>query len=821
MRSLGLVLVSVLVTAFVAALAACTPTNGARLYQTQAKAPSLDAGAVSSLDHLGPTIVDKGVNFGVYSENAERIEILLFDNPESTQPTRQFPLERFGDVWNIYVEGIGVGQHYGFIAWGPNWVYDPKWVPGDIDGFKYDVDSSGNRFNPNKLLFDPYGKALHRDHDWSKGSIATGPKRSQSTYAAASKSVVVKSRYAWSDNEQSYRTRRMDENSPGHRWNDVIVYELHPKGFTASPASGVEHPGTFRGLGEKADYFKDLGITTIHVMPPFEKPLEGGYWGYNTASFFIAENTYAFRREQHETIDEFKWMVDELHKRDLELMLDVVDNHTGEGGFWRERVEFDFNPDPYLSGFELINFDPKEIVGLYSFRGFDNAAYYGLSEDQQSFWNNAGVGNQMRSNHRPFRRLIRDSLRYWVEEMHVDGFRFDLAPVMGEKDLNYTVWEDPKGTVLQEIADDPVLQKYNTRLVAEPWAAGGYDLGKSFNGPSANPFANGYGTRVGLFPAAQNKPGTAIGEWNGRYRDWWRSFWNYDDWKFSSQEVKDGGFFLTGSFDWYGWNDRRPYHSYNFVTVHDGFTMYDLLSYAEKQNGCGPLNPTCCSEPNSPWCEKTSGETNNRSRDWGAQAELVKRQLMRNLFVSLLVSHGTPLLYQGDEWMRTQLGNNNAWSTRADNDFNWMDWGIYQAQDHRHRMHDFVKQMIRFRKEHAYAFAPSTYGEAIFKWKGQNNTTDADWNSKKMMLHYDAPARGPELLVIFNGEASDAEFTLPPGGGWKRVIDTQSYWDQPDTLILQSKPGRRSNNVWLDAPELVSTPTYVVKARSVVVLEKR
>ena len=804
---------------FLILLLSCGPTNTAKLYKTTPKAPSMDAAAVQRLDFLGPTIVDQGVNFGVYSERAERIELLLFDNPESALPTRQFPMERFGDVWNIHIEGIGVGQHYGFIAWGPNWPYDPAWTPGTVVGFKADVDADGNRFNPNKLLWDPYSKAIHRDHDWGKGSLATGPARGASTWAAASKSIVVKSKYDWSENEATYRTRRMDENSPGHRWNDMILYEIHPKGFTASTASGVEHPGTFRGLGEKVAYFKELGVTAVHVMPPFEKPSEGGYWGYATLSFFIPENTYSFRKDQQEIIDEFKWMVDQFHQADIEVLLDVVYNHTGEGGFWRERLDFDFNPDNSIPT-GLVNIDPKEVVGLYNFRGFDNHAYYALSEDKQSYVNNTGVGNETRCNHTPFRRLIVDSLRYWADEMHVDGFRFDLAPVLGEQDLKYYVWQDPKNSVLQDIADDPVLQKYNTRLIAEPWAAGGYDLGLSFNGPNNNELSNGYGTRIGLFPASTNKPGTGWGEWNGRFRDWWRAFWNKDEFKLNSTEVKDGGFFLTGSSDWYRWNSRKPYHSINFVTVHDGFTMYDLFSYDMKQNRCGPLNPVCCTDPTSAWCEVVSGEDNNRSKNWND--DVIKRQLMRNLFVSMMISQGTPLLWSGDEWMRTQLGNNNAYSTKADNSYNWMDWGSWLPQDPRQRMHDFVRQIIAFRKSHQYAFAPLEYGGAApFSWKSAQNSDKTNWGDKQLMMHFYDPTKGPELAVLINGENSDVTFALPQGPGrkWKRVVDTQSYFDLPATLVTLNKPQKASSNIALTDGELITTTDYTAKARTVVILE--
>ena len=412
-------------------LLACEPGTGARLYHTEQKAPSLGAAEIEALDTLGPTLIDKGVNFSVYSERAERIELLLFDDPESNEPTRQFPMHRFGDVWNIHVEGIGLGQHYGYIAFGPNWTFDPAWYPGAIDGFKSDVDAEGNRFNPNKLLFDPYSKALHRDHDWSKGNLASGPRRTDVTYAAAAKSVVVQSKYTWSASEDSWRQKRQDANWVGHRWNDLIMYEVHAKGFTASTASAVTHPGTFLGVAEKADYLKALGINAVELMPVFEKPLDGGYWGYATLNFFAPELTYASRRQLHEVIDEFKAMVDALHQRGIEVILDVVYNHTGEGGFWRNKLQFDFSPDRSLDA-QVVNYDAKEVTGLYSYRGLDNAAWYALSDDKQSYINNTGVGNETRSAHRPMRRLILDSLRYWAEVLDVVGFRFDLAPSHGE-----------------------------------------------------------------------------------------------------------------------------------------------------------------------------------------------------------------------------------------------------------------------------------------------------------------------------------------------------------------------------------------------------
>ncbi|XXF80037.1 alpha-amylase family glycosyl hydrolase [Myxococcaceae bacterium GXIMD 01537] len=781
----------------------CAKDDYARLYHSEKRAPSYSVEDIESLKHMGPTFVDRGVNFAVYSENATRMELLLFDDPESERPSRTFELTRYGDVWSVYVEGIGRGHHYGFRAWGPNWEFDPAWVPGTIHGFKADVDAQGNRFNPNKLLTDPYARALHRDHDWSKGSTASGPARTEVTYAASAKSVLVQSTYVWSAEETRYREERMKgDGFAGHRWNDLIIYEVHPKGFTADAASGVRFPGTYRGIGEKADYLKDLGITAVELLPIHEKPLDGGYWGYQTINFFAPELSYASNPAPQFVIDEFKWMVEELHKRGIEVILDVVYNHTGEGGLWREKLEY----DDVTTGKPLANLDPTEVAGLYSFRGLDNASYYALNPGGRTYWNNTGVGNQTRPNHRPMRRLIMDSLRFYTEELHVDGFRFDLAPILGERDLDFNNWDDPRNTVLQDIVDDPVLTRYNTRIIAEPWSAGGH-----------------YCIPMGDFPNSRAQPGQGWYEWNGRFRDWWRSFINEgrslngnDGSLCGKPGTGDGAFLMYGSKEWYGKNGRRPYHSVNFITVHDGFTLYDLFSYNEKHNRCGPLNPICCEQPMSPFCDKVSGEDHNRSKNWGDEA--LKRQMMRNAFLSMMVSHGTPMILGGDEWMRTQLGNNNAYSTRSDNAFNWYQWGSWLRDDERHRMFDFVRQVIRLRKEHAYAFAPMDYEKgAPLAWKNEANTGEPDWGSRRMMVHYHDKSFGPELAVLINMEEGSVKFTLPGGRQWKRLVDTQSYFDSQAFLDANGKSSRLTANVMLDTPEAING-SYEVPSRSIVIL---
>ncbi|MFN7131026.1 MAG: alpha-amylase family glycosyl hydrolase, partial [Myxococcales bacterium] len=501
----------------------------------------------------------------------------------------------------------------------------------------------------------------------------------------------------------------------------------------------------------------------------------------------------------------------QLHQQGIEVWIDVVYNHTGEGGLWREKLQYDDagDFDPHTTT-KLVNLDPKEVVGLYSYRGLDNNAYYALSEDKQTYWNNTGVGNETRCNHKPMRKLILDSLRYYVEEFHIDGFRFDLAPVLGAKNGDPNTWDDPKNTVLQDIIDDPVIQENNVRIVAEPWALNG--------------------AFVGAFPSSLKRNGFGWGEWNGRFRDWWRAFINDDNWKLNSREGDgDGGFVMTASDRWYSHNGRKPYHSVNFITVHDGFTLYDVFTYPHRQNKCGPLNPVCCEQPLSAWCDRDSGEEHNRSRDWGADAngEAKKRQMMRNAFAALLFSHGMPMLYGGDEWMRTQLGNNNAYSTRADNPFNWFDWGSWQASDERHRMFDFVSKMTRLRKKHIYAFGPSEYGKgAPFAWKSPQNTDQVNWSGKALMKHYwdkNSNLDGYEIAILINMENHSIDFRLPEGRNWRRVVDTQDWFDKDPYLTDQKANRRESQNITLDheKAEAITTATYGVPSRTIVILEAK
>ncbi|MEQ1502599.1 MAG: alpha-amylase family glycosyl hydrolase [Myxococcota bacterium] len=797
----------------------CASSDYTRLYFTRDKAESLEWDAIGALDHLGPTVIDDGVNFGVFSANAERVELLLFDDPEQDRPTWQFPMTRYDDVWNLYVEGVGPGQHYGFVAWGPNWTYDEGFYPGSVIGFHSDVDEAGNRFNPNKLLIDPYAKVIHRDHDWSRGSAASGPHLDQPTYGAAAKGVVIDSTYAWQD--AAWRDARRSGDHPGHGPSDAIVYEVHVKGFSMSATSnqwGVEHFGTFRGLGEGADYLADLGITAVELLPIHEKPSDGGYWGYNNLSWFAPETTYSAAwqdgGEPVEIVDEFKWMVDQLHARGIEVILDVVYNHTGEGGLWRTKLFFD-DPDGdwQCDPAAAVNLDSQEVASLFSWRGLDSSSYYVLEGANQGFYDGStGVGNQTRANHEPTERLILDSLRYMVEELHVDGFRFDLAAVLGEADgAAGQYWTTPTDTTLNAIADDPVLQEYHTRIIAEPWSL-------AYDGSTQ-------------YPMAAGAPGVGWAEWNGNFRDWWREFLNDDGWTLNTRAgAVDGGGVLTASADRYRSVGKLPYDTVNFLTVHDGFTLFDLMSYTEKENGCGPLNPICCDDACSAWCDPTSGESNNHSRSWSVGAdESVKRQMIRNAFVGLLLSQGTPLVLGGDEWMRTQYGNNNAYTTWSDNEWAWFRWGEWTSENRnnvfRHRMADFVKGMIALRKRHPDAFAPTDWGAgAPLTWLGADGrpADDATWGSRHIQLSYGGPN---PLVVLINLEQGPVTFTLPTGS-WGMVVDTQPYYDRPGksgepTGWFDEHPDAdpfRSMNVRLDDAVPVDG-SYGVEGRSIVVLE--
>ncbi|MGI5829549.1 MAG: glycogen debranching protein [Bradymonadia bacterium] len=806
----------VLVLALLGFVGACDE-GGARMYKTSAIAPSYQSWAAEKyMDILGASVVDKGVNFAVYSENATRIELLLFSDPEAARPRMRIPMTKAkSNVWTAYVEGLGVGQHYGYIAWGPNWPYTEEFYPGSTMGYITDCDEHGNRFNPNKLLIDPYTLRIHRDFDWSKGNPASGSARHVSSWGAAAKSVVIRSEYQWSENERRWREMRMRGDAGSQKQSDLIVYEVHAKGFTAGSDSKVSVPGTFKGVGDKAKYLKELGITAVELLPIMEKTDDGTYWGYNTLAFFVPEQRYADpnNKKLNAVMDEFKAMVDALHAEGIEVILDIVYNHTGEGGFWRSKLK------KYNTSFSYgwdEHFDDVTSASIFSFRGLDNAAYYELGSDTSpelgkcAYRDDTGVGNQVRTNHVPFRRLILDNLRFWVEEMHVDGFRFDLATVLGMKDLEPWIF-DPENTVVQDIIDDPVLKKYNTRLIAEPWHFGAYGVGK--------------------FPKSKTDAEFAWFDWNDKFRNMWREFINGDSLAVGHNEGISIGGALTGSAELFRGGGRKPFHSVNFITAHDGFTLFDLVSYNQKHNMGGPLNPICLSNPASPFCDTTSGDDNNRSRNWcpgdeqngckDPEGYAVKRQMVRNFFAALLFSQGTPMILGGDEWMRTQYGNNNAYSDSADNEFNWFRWGDWAPDNERQRMYDFVKNAISLRKELAPRFSPESYED--IDWRGSDGNPP-DWGSRHIMMYWPPKEGLAAVALCINMEGDPnrvVSFQLPEvPGGWQVAVDTQLHYDSGEVIdAVENK--KISRNIYPQGEAALEENRYGLKSRTIVLLKQK
>jgi len=793
----------------------CAPSEDyIHLFQAKSHAPSLQVEDIKNLKHMGSKLVDNGINFNVYSAKATRIEVLLFNDPNSNYPSQVYEMSRLGNVWSIFIEGIAEKQYYGYRAWGPNWTYNSAWYPGSQIGFLSDVDSGGNRFNPNKVLMDPYARAYHRKHNWGSGMAASGPYREESTVAAASKSIVIKDgTYNWSSTEQTYWSNKQDINARTGR-EKIIKYEVNLKGISKGAVSGIpgvdsmiSHPGTFRGAGEMAGYLKELGITAVEFLPVHEAGSDGGYWKYWTLGFFAPEYGYSYMPSEGSQVDEFRWMVEQYHKQDIQVILDVVFNHTGEGGLWREKVpkvEGNIPTDPNDPN-NFWSYDPPETATILSYRGLDNSSYYALTGDHNDYYyDHTGTGNMLRTANLPVRQLVIDSLKYWVEEMHVDGYRFDLAEVLDKMDgqdtgnwNSYRIdgysesnWSDTSkretAAVTMWAVNDATLQKYNTALIAEPWSIGGYRLGdfpKSVDyDDSSKPYAEGY----------------AWYEWSDVFKKFARKFINEDDEKLNSDLGL--GQALTGSSDKFQDDGRKPYHNINKITAHDGFTMYDLLSYANKRNGIGPLNP----EGVDPY----SGDSDqNFSRDWGAD-EGLKRQMHRNLLTLLFISNGTPMMLGGDEWMRTQFGNNNAYTTGADNQYNWYRWGVWLNDDAAYRMFDFTKKIIQFRKDHCHLFCRTDYTTNTFKWRKADDSGDADagtWSSENIGVYHDNPGTGnKKVYIAINMEENSVDFNLP-AGTWLRKFDTQKYFEG-----IQEKT---SGNVFTDTTVIVNP--YGVPARTI------
>ena len=661
---------------------------------------------------LGATVHRKGANFSVYSRTASKVELLLFEEQDDRSPARVIPLDpavnRTYHYWHVFVPGVGPDQLYGYRVTGP-------WDP-----------ARGMRFDPTKVLLDPYGRAV---------AVPKGYRREAAT--PAMKSVVVDNHaYDWEGDQPLER--------PASR---TVIYEMHVRGFTQHPNSGVAENlrGTYAGLVEKIPYLQDLGITAVELLPvfqfdPHDAPLGlVNYWGYTPVSFFAPHRDYSSRQDLMGPVDEFRDMVKALHRAGIEVILDVVFNHTAEGD--------DAGP-------------------TISFRGLENTTYYLLERDRSRYANYSGTGNTLNPNHPIVRRMILDSLRYWVQEMHVDGFRFDLASILSRDSSGQPMLEPP---VLWDIESDPALA--GAKMIAEAWDAGGlYQVG-SFAGDSWR-------------------------EWNGQFRDDVRSFLRGD--KGSVSRVADR---LLGSPQIYGHKEREAEVSVNFVTCHDGFTLNDLVSYNTKHNEANGESNRDGANDNRSWNCGFEGPT----CDPGIEA--LRNRQVKNFLTCTIMSLGMPMITMGDEVRRTQLGNNNAYC--QDNETSWFDWSLVGKHADVHR---FVKLLIR-RRLSRY-FDNEYEGEPLNQLLHQSTKTwhgvklhQPDWSvsSHSVAMSVEIVKERRSVHWILNAYWEPLDFELPKlAGPWRRWIDTGQ--DSPEDIVE-----------WQDASPLAGQ-TYKVGPRSVVVL---
>ncbi|NEP01049.1 MAG: glycogen debranching protein GlgX [Symploca sp. SIO2E9] len=637
----------------------------------------------------GATVLPGGVNFCIFSKNATAMELLLFDRPDDCQAALIIPLDPKHNktfyYWHVFVPGIGAGQIYGYRVYGP---FDPE---------------QGYRFDGTKLLLDPYARAVVNSENYSR-QAATCP---GDNCTQALKGVVVDpSSYDWEEDAH-----------PCIPYSVTVIYEMHVGGFTRNPNSGVspELRGTYAGIVEKIPYLKELGITAVELLPVHQfdekdvQPDYVNYWGYSTVAFFAPHNGYSSRRDPLGPVDEFRDMVKALHREGIEVILDVVFNHTAEG---------------------------NENGPTFSFKGLENQAYYILEENQAFYSNYSGCGNTVKANHEIVGRLIIDCLRYWVSEMHVDGFRFDLASILSRSKTGHPL-EDPP--ILWLIESDPILA--GTKIIAEAWdAAGLYQVGSFI--------------------------GDRFAEWNGPFRDDVRRFVKGD-----VDTVTKLACRIMGSPDIYPQPDREPNRSIHFVTCHDGFTLNDLVAYNCKHNQANGEDNRDGSNDNFSWNCGEEGATNN------PQIEALRLQQIKNFFTVLLVAQGTPMLLMGDEIRRSQLGNNNSYC--QNNQLSWFDWsGIEKHAD----LLRFVRGLIHFiqareifRQEQILAGKEETREPHII-WHGVRlGQPDWGYHSHSLAFTLRHPASGEHLHVMLNAYWESLIFELPPLStreSWHRIVDT-------------------------------------------------
>lgn len=662
---------------------------------------------------LGATYDGEGVNFALCSENAEAVELYLYDSSDEREIAKFKITEKTHQVWHIYISGIKPGQLYGYRVHGP---YDP---------------SNGHRFNPHKLLIDPYAKAISGTVKWNDAlfayTIGDDDLSMDSTDSAPfiPKAVVTNDKFDWGSDKPPH--------IPMHK---SVIYETHVKGFTAMhPDIPEEIRGTYAAMGHPVaiNYLKELGVTAVELLPIHhfltdrhlkDKGLSN-YWGYNSIGFFAPDVRYSASGSHGEQVSEFKEMVKALHEAGIEVILDVVYNHTGEG---------------------------NEMGPTLSFRGIDNASYYRLADDPRYYMDFTGTGNTLNTRQPNVLRMIMDSLRYWVQEMHVDGFRFDLASALA-RELHEV---DKLSSFFDVIHQDPIISQ--VKLIAEPW-----DIGEG-------------GYQVGEFP-----PGWA--EWNGKYRDCIRDYWIGAD-----SMIAEFANRLTGSSDLYRGDNRTPSASVNFITAHDGFTLQDLVSYNEKHN-----------EANGE--DNQDGESHNRSWNCGFEGPTddpainsLREKQKRNMLTTLFLSQGVPMLVAGDEFGRTQQGNNNAYC--QDNEISWLDWTKMDESQL-----DFTRKLIRLRREHPVFcrrkwfqglpirgtavedivwFLPDASEMDDHHWQEDHARSLAVYLNGQGIRSVDSDGKkivDASFYLLFNAYWEDVSYQLPNenyGAGWIKILDTNN-----------------------------------------------
>jgi glycogen operon protein len=666
---------------------------------------------------LGATVFADGVNFSVFSKHAARVDLLLFDGASAAAPSRVIPVDRRTyHYWHTFVPGVGPGQIYGYRAHGP-------FEPGN-----------GLRFDDEKLLLDPYARAIAVPDGYDRSAGA----RPGDNTAVAMKSVVADpSRYDWKGDRPLQRP-----------FAETVIYEMHVRGFTVHPGSGVAagRRGTFAGLIEKIPYLQSLGVTAVELLPVFQfdpQTAPAGrvnYWGYQPVSFFAPHHGYSSSPDPLAALDEFRDMVRALHRAGLEVILDVVFNHTAEGG----------------------HDGPTQ-----SFRGLANDIYYILSSDRSRYADYTGCGNTLNANHPIVRRLIQDSLRYWVTEMHIDGFRFDLASILSRDEAGRPL---PSAPVLWDIESDPLLG--GTKLIAEAWDAGGL-------------------YQVGTFV------GDAWQEWNGRFRDDVRAFVKGD-----GSAIPRLANRLLGSPDVFMHEGREAEQSVNFVTCHDGFTLNDLVSYNGKHNEANGEHNADGTSDNASWNCGVEGPTGDPA------IEALRNRQVKNFLTIMMLAAGTPMLLMGDEVRRTQLGNNNAYC--QDSEISWFDWDLIERHADVHR---FVRLLTAFRQRRDVVTEGSLtlaqlLDRAEIEWHGVLPGAP-DWGAQSHSLAFSLRSLKKRLLLYgaFNAYWEPLTFRLPVFDGppaWRRCIDTALV--SPDDIRPMHKAPAHTGQ------------DYVAQPRSVVVL---